>query len=225
MSSFTGTLQRALQKAPSRRLPLGVASNFRYWGEDKDHLHRSRAQGGRTHRSSMATSYVDYRHGVRAGDSRLRRPTVSTRPRARAMKSGRCVRPRPPRCEYDRRPADLASMVPAAELRPILQFRARKRSWPRCDIAKRLHGQGFPHHRRRRVTTACSTAVLWYVAEVEEWDAAGAADPADRGRYSEGVPDILSPQARPLHGAVERRQLAAGRPAEAANTATTSAPS
>ena len=55
------TRSNAHFKKASRRLPLGVASNFRYWGDDKT-IYMARGKGARIW-DIDGNEYVDYRLG------------------------------------------------------------------------------------------------------------------------------------------------------------------
>ncbi|MEX0760326.1 MAG: aminotransferase class III-fold pyridoxal phosphate-dependent enzyme, partial [Tistlia sp.] len=52
---------RAHFRQAAKRLPLGVASNFRYWGDD-DTFYIERAEGGRLW-DIDGNAYIDYRLG------------------------------------------------------------------------------------------------------------------------------------------------------------------
>ena len=171
---------RHFQKA-IKRLPLGVSSNFRYWGEDKT-IYVEHGKGGRL-TDIDGNKYVDYRMGYGPGILGYADPRVDGAARAGIEVGG--VFALSTELEYTVAER-ISSMVPAAELvrfsnsgteAVMAALRIAK-----ADTGKDSHiiVEGGYH--------GLFDSVLWY-ADIEEWNPA-AGDPPVRAD-SEGVPQLI----------------------------------
>ena len=164
----------------SRRLPLGVASSFRYWGDDRT-FYVSRGEGGRVW-DIDGNNYVDYRLGygpaiLGYADSRVDEAARD------GMKVGGVFALA---TELEFAVAErIAKMVPAAEMvrysnsgtEAVMAALRISRAYTGKDGFVMVEGG---YH-------GLFDAVLWY-SDVENWDGAG--DPEIQP-YSEGVPEIV----------------------------------
>ena len=164
----------------SQRLPLGVASTFRYWGDDRT-FYVSRGEGGRVW-DIDDNEYVDYRLGYGPAILGYADPRVDEAAREGMTVGG--VFALATELEYTVAER-IASMVPAAEM-------VRYSNSGTEAVMAAL-----------RVSRACTgkdgfvmveggyhglfDAVLWY-SDVENWEGSG--DPLIKP-YSEGVPEIV----------------------------------
>jgi glutamate-1-semialdehyde 2,1-aminomutase len=168
--------RKALEK-----LPLGVASNFRYWGDDKT-IYVQRGKGGRIW-DIDGNEYIDYRLGY--GPTILGYADERVDEAARAGMDVGGVFALGTELEYEvaRR---ISGMVPAAELvrfsnsgtEAVMAALRIARSYTGKD--QHIIVEGGYH--------GIFNEVLWY-ADVENWD------PKSGGPeflpYSEGVPNLL----------------------------------
>lgn len=162
-------------------LPLGVSSNFRYWGEDRT-LYVKQGHGGRITDIDDNT-YVDYRMGYGPGILGYADPRVDEAARAGMDVGG--VFALSTEMEYDvaRR---IQKMVPAAELvrfsnsgtEAVMAALRLARAYTGKDA--HLIVEGGYH--------GIFDSVLWY-AEIEDWDPAKGEPPVEPD--SEGIPGIL----------------------------------
>ena len=164
----------------SRRLPLGVASSFRYWGDDRT-FYVSRGEGGRVW-DIDGNNYVDYRLGygpaiLGYADSRVDEAARD------GMKVGGVFALA---TELEFAVAErIAKMVPAAEMvrysnsgtEAVMAALRISRAYTGKDGFVMVEGG---YH-------GLFDAVLWY-SDVENWDGAG--DPEIQP-YSDGVPEIV----------------------------------
>ncbi len=164
----------------SRRLPLGVASSFRYWGDDRT-FYVSRGEGGRVW-DIDGNNYVDYRLGygpaiLGYADSRVDEAARD------GMKVGGVFALA---TELEFAVAErIAKMVPAAEMvrysnsgtEAVMAALRISRAYTGKDGFVMVEGG---YH-------GLFDAVLWY-SDVENWDGTG--DPEIQP-YSEGVPEIV----------------------------------
>jgi len=164
----------------SQRLPLGVASSFRYWGDDQT-FYVSRGEGGRVW-DIDDNEYVDYRLGYGPAILGYADPRVDEAAREGMSVGG--VFALATELEYTVAER-IAGMVPAAEM-------VRYSNSGTEAVMAAL-----------RVSRACTgkdgfvmveggyhglfDAVLWY-SDVENWEGSG--DPLIQP-YSEGVPEIV----------------------------------
>jgi glutamate-1-semialdehyde 2,1-aminomutase len=183
---------RHFQKALTR-LPLGVTSNFRYWGEDKT-IYIDHARGGLIW-DIDGNEYIDYRMGFGPGILGYADPRVDEAAR-KGMETGG-VFALSTELEYvvaDR----ISKMVPAAELvrfsnsgtEAVMAALRLARAYTGKDAHIIVEGG---YH-------GIYDSVLWY-AEVEDWDkTAGDPEILPEG---EGVPGVLKKLAHftPLNNA------------------------
>jgi glutamate-1-semialdehyde 2,1-aminomutase len=163
------------------RMPLGVSSNFRYWGEDRT-LYIDHGKGGRLW-DIDGNEYIDYRMGYGPGILGYADPRVDEAARS-GMEIGGVFALSTER-EYDVAKR-ISSMVPAAEL---VRF---SNSGTEAVMAALRLARAFTGKDSHIVVEGgyhgVFDSVLWY-AEIEQWDPASGSPPilAD----SEGVPGIL----------------------------------
>ncbi len=128
------------------RLPLGVSSNFRYWGDDQT-LYVSKARGARLW-DIDGNEYIDYRMAYGPCILGYADPRVDAAARA-GHGSGRRLRPRH-RARVRRRRAHQRDGARRGA-RALLEF--RHRSGDGCAASRaRLHRQGFLRRRRGRLS-------------------------------------------------------------------------
>lgn len=168
--------RRALQK-----LPLGVSSNFRYWGADKT-IYIDHGRGGRL-RDIDGNEYIDYRMGYGPGILGYADPRVDEAARAGMEVGGVFALSTEREYEVAQR---ISKMVPAAEL-----VRFSNSGTEAVMAALRLaraHTGKDSHVVVEGGYHGVFDAVLWY-ADIEDWRP-GAGDPPIRAD-SEGVPRAL----------------------------------
>ncbi|NND43780.1 MAG: aminotransferase class III-fold pyridoxal phosphate-dependent enzyme, partial [Xanthomonadales bacterium] len=173
-------------------LPLGVSSNFRYWGADKT-IYVERGEGGRIF-DIDGNEYVDYRMGYGPGILGYADPRVDEAAR-RGMEVGGVFALSTER-EYDvaRR---ISKMVPAAEL---VRF---SNSGTEAVMAALRLARAFTGKDSHVIVEGgyhgVYDSVLWY-ADIEEWEDE---DSPPVEADSEGVPKVLKPLAHftPLNDA------------------------
>ena len=164
----------------SQRLPLGVASSFRYWGDDRT-FYIARGEGGRAW-DIDDNDYVDYRLGYGPAILGYADPRVDEAAREGMNVGG--VFGLATELEFvvaER----IARMVPTAEMvrysnsgtEAVMAALRISRAYTGKDGFVMVEGG---YH-------GLFDAVLWY-SDVENWDGTG--DPAMQP-YSEGVPEIV----------------------------------
>ncbi|MEJ2535055.1 MAG: aminotransferase class III-fold pyridoxal phosphate-dependent enzyme [Gammaproteobacteria bacterium] len=161
-------------------LPLGVSSNFRYWGEDRT-LYAERGWGGRI-RDIDGNEYVDYRLGYGPAILGYADPRVDAAAKAGMEVGGVFALSTEREYEVARR---ISKMVPAAELvrfsnsgtEAVMAALRLARAYTGKD--SHLVVEGGYH--------GIFDSVLWY-ADVEEW---GDEDEPPVFPDSEGVPLML----------------------------------
>jgi glutamate-1-semialdehyde 2,1-aminomutase len=168
--------KKALQK-----LPLGVSSNFRYWGEDKT-IYIDHASGSRLW-DIDGNEYVDYRMGYGPGILGYADPRVDEAAREGMEVGGVFALSTEREYEVAKR---ISKMVPAAEL-----IRFSNSGTEAVMAALRLaraHTGKDSHIIVEGGYHGIFDAVLWY-AEIEEWDPAAGDPPIEPD--SEGIPRLL----------------------------------
>ncbi len=171
---------RAQWKKANTKLPLGVASNFRYWGEEKT-IYVKRGQGGRIW-DLDDNSYVDYRLGYGPAILGYAHPAVDAAAK-RGMEVGGVFALSTER-EYEVA-ARISKMVPAAEL---VRF---SNSGTEAVMAALRLARGYTGKDSYVIVEGgyhgLFDAALW-TSDVKNWSGQG--DP-EVVPYSEGVPHIL----------------------------------
>lgn len=179
MRSFNNS-NKHFRKAVSR-LPLGVASSYRYWGDDKT-IYIKRGKGGRIE-DIDGNDYIDYRLGF--GPIILGYADERVDEAARAGMEVGGVFGLATELEYEVA-CRLRDMVPAAEL-----VRYANSGSEAVMTALRL-GRAYSGKDEHIIVEGgyhgVFSEVLWY-ADVEEWDPQRG-DPKIRA-YSEGVPQMF----------------------------------
>jgi len=163
------------------KLPLGVASNFRYWGDDKT-IYVQRGKGGRIW-DIDGNEYIDYRLGY--GPAILGYADERVDEAARAGMDIGGVFALGTELEY-KVACRISEMVPAAELvrfsnsgtEAVMAALRIARSYTGKD--EHIIVEGGYH--------GVFNEVLWY-ADVENWDPQGIAP--EVLPYSEGVPNLI----------------------------------
>jgi glutamate-1-semialdehyde 2,1-aminomutase len=163
------------------KMPLGVSSNFRYWGEEKT-IYVDRARGGRLW-DIDDNKYVDYRMGYGPGILGYADRRVDEAARSGMEIGGVFALSTEREYEVAKR---ISSMVPAAEL-----VRFSNSGTEAVMAALRLaraHSGKDGHIVVEGGYHGVFDGVLWY-ADVEQWDPAAGDPPivAD----SEGIPRML----------------------------------
>ncbi len=181
MRSLTKSNQQ-FRKAVSR-LPLGVASNFRYWGDDKT-LYVKRGKGGRIW-DIDDNEYIDYRLGY--GPAILGYADERVDEAAREGMAIGGVFALATELEYDVAER-IGKMVPSAELvrfsnsgtEAVMAALRLARAYTGKDAYVVMEGG---YH-------GLFNEVMWY-SEIEDWN------PSDGEPrilpYSEGIPEIIKP--------------------------------
>jgi len=165
----------------SRRLPLGVSSNYRYWGKDKT-IYIDHGKGARL-TDIDGNQYVDYRMGYGPGILGYADPRVDEAARMGMQTGG--VFALSTELEYTVAER-IGKMVPAAEMvrfsnsgtEAVMTALRLARAYTGKD--SHLIVEGGYH--------GVFDAVLWY-ADIKEWDPA-LGDPSIRAS-SEGIPRAL----------------------------------
>lgn len=168
------------RKAVSK-LPLGVSSNFRYWGEEKT-IYIDHGRGSRLW-DIDDNEYIDYRMGYGPGILGYADPRVDEAARAGMEIGGVFALSTEREYEVAKR---ISKMVPAAEL-----VRFSNSGTEAVMAAMRLaraHTGKDSHIIVEGGYHGVFDSVLWY-ANIEEWDQ-GAGDPPIEAD-SEGIPKIL----------------------------------
>jgi glutamate-1-semialdehyde 2,1-aminomutase len=168
--------RKALQK-----LPLGVSSNFRYWGADKT-IYADHARGCRLW-DIDGNEYIDYRMGYGPGILGYADPRVDEAARAGMEVGGVFALSTEREYEVAKR---ISNMVPAAEL-----VRFSNSGTEAVMAALRLakaHTGKDSHIIVEGGYHGVFDAVLWYV-EIEEWDPAMGDPPVEAD--SDGVPRMM----------------------------------
>lgn len=170
------------QKA-NKKLPLGVSSNFRYWGDDKT-IYARRGQGGRLW-DIDGNEYIDYRLAYGPAILGYADPRVDEAAR-KGMEIGG-VFALATELEYEVA-SRISKMVPAAEL---VRF---SNSGTEAVMAAMRIARAYTGKDAHIVVEGgyhgVFNEVLWY-ADVEEWSP-GKGAPAIRP-YGEGIPSVLKP--------------------------------
>jgi glutamate-1-semialdehyde 2,1-aminomutase len=165
-----------------KRLPLGVASTFRYWGDDRT-IYVSHGKGGRTW-DIDGNSYVDYRLGYGPAILGYADDRVDAAARAGMTVGGVFALS----TERELIVADrIAKMVPAAELvrfsnsgtEAVMAALRRARAFTGRDSYLLVEGG---YH-------GLFDAAMW-MANVDDWDAKSNHDP-EVVSYSRGIPQTL----------------------------------
>ena len=165
-------------KKAIKRIPLGVTSNFRYWGEDET-IYVKRARGGKIW-DLDDNEYVDYRMGYGPGILGYADARVDAAARAGMELGGVFAPPTPREYEVAKR---ISQMVPAAEL---VRF---SNSGTEAVMAAMRLARAFTGKDSHIIVEGgyhgMFDSVLWY-SDVEEWNP-GMGDPEIKPE-SEGVP-------------------------------------
>jgi glutamate-1-semialdehyde 2,1-aminomutase len=179
------SLERSNQhfKKAKTKLPLGVASNFRYWGEDKT-IYVDHAKGGRIW-DIDGNAYIDYRLGYGPAILGYADERVDEAAR-RGMEVGG-VFALATELEYHVAKR-ISKMVPAAELvrfsnsgtEAVMAALRLARAYTGKDSYVVMEGG---YH-------GLFNEVMWY-AEIEDWSPGDGAPPILP--YCEGIPEIMKP--------------------------------
>jgi len=165
------------------KLPLGVTSNFRYWGEDRT-IYVKKAKGARLW-DLDDNAYVDYRMGYGPGILGYADPRVDEAAREGQEIGGVFALSTEREYEVARR---ISSMVPAAELvrfsnsgtEAVMAALRLARAYTGKD--SHIIVEGGYH--------GIFDSVLWYV-DVEDWDQKGPRPPVQP--ECDGIPNVLKP--------------------------------
>ena len=180
-------MQRSLKhsnrhfKKAVQRLPLGVSSNFRYWGEDKT-IYVDHGKGGRI-TDIDGNEYVDYRMGYGPGILGYADPRVDKAAVAGMAKGGVFALSTELEYEVAKR---ISKMVPAAELVRFSNS-GTEAVMAALRIARAYSGKDS-HIIVEGGYHGLFDSVLWY-SDIEDWDQ-NDGDPPIRPD-SKGVPQIL----------------------------------
>jgi len=180
MSRSLSRSNRHHQKALSR-MPLGVSSNFRYWGEKKT-IYIDHAKGARLW-DIDGNEYIDYRMGYGPGILGYADPRVDEAARAGMEVGGVFALSTEREYEVAKR---ISKMVPAAEL-----VRFSNSGTEAVMAALRLaraHTGKDSHIIVEGGYHGVFDGVLWY-ADVEEWDHVTKDPPIEAD--SEGIPRLM----------------------------------
>ena len=165
------------------KLPLGVASNFRYWGDDKT-LYVARGKGARFW-DIDGNEYIDYRLGY--GPAILGYADDRVDEAARQGMDIGGVFALATEMEYEVA-SRISRMVPAAEL--VRYSNSGTEAVMAALRVARAYSGKEGHVLLEGAYHGLFPEVLWY-ADVEGWEE-GEGDPAIR-RYCKGVPSIVKP--------------------------------
>lgn len=182
-SNMSRTLTRSNQqfKKAVKRIPLGVASNFRYWGEDKT-IYVDHGKGGLL-TDIDGNEYIDYRMGYGPGILGYADPRVDEAA-VKGMQTGG-VFALSTELEYTVAER-IGKMVPAAEL---VRF---SNSGTEAVMAALRLARAYTGKESHIVVEGgyhgLFDSVMWY-ADIEEWTP-GAGDPPIEAE-SEGIPGVL----------------------------------
>lgn len=180
MSRSLKKSNQQFRKAVSK-LPLGVSSDFRYWGEDKT-IYAKHGRGGRL-TDIDGNEYVDYRMGYGPGILGYADQRVDKAARVGMEVGGVFALSTEREYEVAKR---ISSMVPAAEL-----VRFSNSGTEAVMAALRLaraHTGKDAHIVVEGGYHGVFDGVLWY-ADIEDWDQVNGQPPVEA--YSAGVPGIL----------------------------------
>src|SRR5210317_1915213 len=168
-------------KKAVRKLPLGVASNFRYWGDEQT-IYVNSGKGGRI-RDIDDNEYIDYRLGygpVILGYADTRVDEAARR----GMEVGG-VFALSTELEFDVA-SRISKMVPAAEL--VRFSNSGTEAVMAALRVARAHTGKDSHLVVEGGYHGVFDSVLWY-ADIEEWDQAAGNPPIEAD--SEGIPGLL----------------------------------
>ena len=169
------------QRKALGKLPLGVSSNFRYWGEDKT-IYIERGRGGRLW-DIDGNEYIDYRLGYGPGILGYADPRVDQAAREGMEIGGVFALSTEREYEVAKR---ISKMVPAAEL-----VRFSNSGTEAVMAALRLaraHTGKDSHIVVEGGYHGVFDSVLWY-ADLEEWNPDEGDPPIEA--FSDGVPGLL----------------------------------
>lgn len=173
--------QAHFQKA-RKKLPLGVASNFRYWGDDRT-IYVTHGKGGRIW-DMDDNEYIDYRLGYGPAILGYADERVDTAVVEAMAVGGVFALATEPELELAER---VSAMVPSAEL---VRY---SNSGTEAVMAALRIARGYTGKDGYVVVEGgyhgVFDAVLWY-SDVESWDPAGHGAP-NIEPYSDGVPNLL----------------------------------
>lgn len=180
-------MSRSLKKSNQQfkkavtKLPLGVSSNFRYWGEDKT-IYAKHGRGGRL-TDIDGNEYVDYRMGYGPGILGYADPRVDAAARVGMEVGGVFALSTEREYEVAKR---ISSMVPAAEL---VRF---SNSGTEAVMAALRLARAYTGKDAHIVVEGgyhgVFDGVLWY-ANIEDWDQVSGQPPIQA--VSTGIPGIL----------------------------------
>jgi len=180
-------MSRSLKKSNQQfkkavtKLPLGVSSNFRYWGEDKT-IYAKYGRGGRL-TDIDGNEYVDYRMGYGPGILGYADPRVDAAARVGMEVGGVFALSTEREYEVAKR---ISSMVPAAEL---VRF---SNSGTEAVMAALRLARAYTGKDAHIVVEGgyhgVFDGVLWY-ANIEDWDQVSGQPPIQA--VSTGIPGIL----------------------------------
>lgn len=164
-----------------QKLPLGVSSNFRYWGDDKT-IYVRQGRGARLW-DIDDNEYIDYRMGYGPGILGYADPRVDEAARSGMELGGVFALSTEREYEVAKR---ISKMVPAAEL---VRF---SNSGTEAVMAALRLARAYTGKDSHVVVEGgyhgVFDSVLWY-ADIEGWDPAGGVPPIEPD--SEGIPGIL----------------------------------
>jgi len=180
MSRSLKKSNQQFRKAVSK-LPLGVSSDFRYWGEDKT-IYAKHGRGGRL-TDIDGNEYVDYRMGYGPGILGYADPRVDAAARVGMEVGGVFALSTEREYEVAKR---ISSMVPAAEL---VRF---SNSGTEAVMAALRLARAYTGKDAHIVVEGgyhgVFDGVLWY-ANIEDWDQVSGQPPIQA--VSTGIPGIL----------------------------------
>ena len=164
-----------------QKLPLGVSSNFRYWGPDKT-IYAERGRGGRIW-DIDGNEYIDYRLGYGPSILGYADPRVDQAAREGIEVGGVFALSTEREYEVARR---ISKMVPAAELVRFSNS-GTEAVMAALRLAKAYTGKDS-HIIVEGGYHGVFDAVLWYV-EMEDWDPSMGDPPVEADSY--GVPVMM----------------------------------
>lgn len=167
----------------NRKLPLGVSSNFRYWGDDKT-IYAKRGKGARIW-DIDGNEYIDYRLAYGPAILGYADPRVDEAAREGMEIGG--VFALATELEYEVA-SRISSMVPAAEL--VRFSNSGTEAVMAAMRIARAHTGKDAHIVVEGGYHGVFNEVLWY-ADVEEWTP-DKGDPEIRP-YGDGIPSVLKP--------------------------------
>jgi glutamate-1-semialdehyde 2,1-aminomutase len=167
----------------NQKLPLGVSSNFRYWGDDKT-IYAKRGKGGRLW-DIDGNEYIDYRLAYGPAILGYADPRVDEAAREGIEIGG--VFALATELEYEVA-SRISKMVPAAEL--VRFSNSGTEAVMAAMRIARAHTGKDAHIVVEGGYHGVFNEVLWY-ADIEEWSP-GMGKPVIRP-YGEGVPALLKP--------------------------------